>query len=229
MKMTVLKTFCLALLCGCIGCSTGDDEGDGYKYPQMVAELCDVHTTEPKELGYAVTDSDERLTFSYTVYAPWATERETRYRALLYYNKVEHSPGFHVTVQAINAKRALILTPKTPEEAKEWYGSRDPLSLATAWFAKNGKYLNLCLDIKSGSSGSEDAGHSLGIVCEKTDRTDGRDTYHYRLCHGQNGVPAYYTVSQYVSIPTEEMRSGDIITLEIPTWEGTVTKEFIKP
>lgn len=229
MKMTVLKILCLALACLCMSCTASDDDGDGYKYPQLVAELCDVYTTEPKELGYAVTDSDERLTFSYHVYAPWAMEKETCYRALLYYNKVEHSPNVHATTQAISAKPALVLIPKTPEEAKDWYDNRDPLSLATAWFAKNGKHLNLCLDIKSGSTDSEDTRQSLGIVCEETDKAESGDRYHYRICHAQNNVPAYYTVSQYASIPTADLKSGDIITLEIPTWKGIVKKEFIKP
>lgn len=83
MKVMVLKTLCLALACLCMSCTASDDDGDGYKYPQLVAELCDVYTTEPKELGYAVTDSDERLTFSYHVHAPW--QRRERHATAPYY------------------------------------------------------------------------------------------------------------------------------------------------
>lgn len=225
MKVTVRNIFSVITLCLCMACSVSDDDGEGYDYPRMVAEMCDVHTTAAGVIAHATNDSDQRLSFTAPLSASWAEEKESDYRALLYYNKVDNG----TTVQPLRAQRALVLTPKTPEDAKEWYENRDPLALATAWFAKNGKYLNLCLDIKNGSTDSDDAFHTIGLVCENTTTSDNGATYHYRLCHAQNDVPAYYTVSYYASIPTGEMQSGDIITLEIDTWSGVLKKEFVKP
>lgn len=225
MKVTVRNILCLAMLYLCMSCTLTDDDGDDYEYTGLVAEMCDVHTSEARQLVAATTDTDTRLSFAEPLNVSWAKEQDTDYRALLYYNKENNGN----TVRPIRAQQALILTPKTMEDAKDWYDNRDPVSLATAWFAKNGKYLNLCIDFKSGSADSEDARQTVGIVCEKVTTSATGNRYHYRLCHAQNGVPTYYTVSQYASIPTEEIQSGDVITLDIQTWDGVLTKDFIKP
>ena len=193
-----------------MSCTLTDDYGDDYEYTGLVAEMCDVHTSEARQLVAATTDTDTRLSFAEPLNVSWAKEQDTDYRALLYYNKENNGN----TVRPIRAQQALILTPKTMEDAKDWY---------------HVKYLNLCIDFKSGSADSEDARQTVGIVCEKITASPTGNRYHYRLCHAQNGVPTYYTVSQYASIPTGEIQSGDVITLDIQTWDGVLTKDFIKP
>lgn len=200
------------------GCS--DDKGD-YEYATLTAEMADVNSAEAKHIVSALTDDDRRLTFSNTVNASWATTPDSTYRALIYYNKEDGD-----AVRMVSIQQALYLRPRTLKEAEKWSGDHDPLSLEALWLSKNGRYLNMRLGVKTGTPSDDTQRHTIGVVCD-TITSDGHH-YHYRLCHAQNNIPAYYTVTTYASIPIADIASGDTISLVVPTWEGERRSEGVK-
>ena len=97
----------------------------------------------------------------------------------------------------------------------------DPVGFESLWMSKNGSYINLSLLLKSGKTEVDDALHALGIVSHGTTTgADRRRTLHLTLYHDQGGVPAYYTVQQYVSIPTQLLEEADTVELTLNTYNG---------
>lgn len=219
----MLKTIValVAVMAMLVSCSNDDDD---YGYAEMTAEICDVYTSSAKTLAYAIADDDSRLNFQTTLAASWATKTDTVYRALLYYNKV-HDEAF---VQPVAAERVMFLAPVAATEEKEWMDVMDPLSLDAAWYAKNGRYLNLRLSVKSGNTEDDKQKQSLGLVCDTVMTSAQGRKYCYRLCHAQNDVPTYYTVEVFASVPTDDVLKGDTLSLTVPTWGGVVVKNYIK-
>lgn len=189
----------------------------------MTAEMCLATTGDAKKLISATTDSDAKLVFSQQLTASWAQKADSVYRTLIYYNKVSD-----YSVKPIRAVQVLVLTPRTPVEAKSWTNEADPLDLTSSWFAKNGKYLNLQLAIKSGSSDEPTLSQSLGLVCDTTIVSSKGKRQYCHLCHNQNNVPTYYTVDVYASIPTDGLVQGDTLTVTFPLWHGSVQKDYVK-
>lgn len=218
LKTIVALVAAMAML---VSCSNDDDD---YGYAEMTAEICDVYTSSAKTLAYAIADDDSRLNFQTTLAASWATKTDTVYRALLYYNKV-HDEAF---VQPVAAERVMFLAPVNATEEKEWMDVMDPLSLDAAWYAKNGRYLNLRLSVKSGNTEDDKQKQSLGLVCDTVMTSPQGRKYCYRLCHAQNDVPTYYTVEVFASVPTDDVGKGDTVSLTVPTWGGVVVKNYIK-
>lgn len=201
-------------------CSSDEEE---YEYAQLTAEMCDAYSAEAKQLAYAVTDSDVKLMFSKPLAASWVSKGDSVYRSLIYYNKVSGSDA----VMPVKAEKVFMLKPRSLKDAKDWADNADPVGYTSGWMARNGKFLNMQLTLKSGSTSDDTQKHSLGVVCDTVVTSAGGMRYYYRLAHGQNGVPAYYSVDLYVSIPTGEMHRGDTLTITIPTWTSTVRKDFI--
>ena len=97
----------------------------------------------------------------------------------------------------------------------------DPVGFESLWMSKNKSYINLSLLLKSCKTEADDALHALGIVSHGTTTdADRRRTLHLTLYHDQGGVPAYYTVQQYVSIPTQLLEEADTVELTLNTYNG---------
>lgn len=219
-RNSILVAIAVAMASLFASCSSSDDD---FKYAQMVAEMCDAYSSPAKSLVYAVADDDRRIDFESSLPASWATKSDTLYRAILYYNKVEGS----TKVRPLTAERVFVLNP-VPLSESQAKDERDPLALRAAWYAKNGKYLNLQLAVKAGAVDDDATRQTLGMVCDTIMRSAAGDRYYYRIVHNQNGVPAFYSVDVYASVPTSQLQKGDTLTLTVPTWEGVQNKNYIK-
>lgn len=203
--------------------SCSDD--DSSPYTNLTAEICDLHTAASKVADGGVTDSGQTLRFLTPLPVAWATTADSTYRALLYYNKVSESEA----VQPLRADRVLVLQPTPADKAKEWSQNRDPLALGTIWLAKDRRYLNMQISVKSGTADESTARHTIGLVADTVTVGDGgQRNFHYRLCHAQNGIPAFYSVEAYLSIPLSDLSSRDTLTLTLRTWEDNVTLMYVK-
>ena len=85
-----MKHFGLALTTLLFAACTADnyDTGDG-KYSYLRADFVEAHTVASGKIDYAITDDGDSVRLNPVVSASWATKRDSIYRALLYYNKVE--------------------------------------------------------------------------------------------------------------------------------------------
>lgn len=183
----------------------------------LTVEMCCLKPVDVKTVASCVLDDDREVKFVRPVNVSWATRVDTLYRAILYYNN-EHDGRADV----LSVKRILTLAPVSPEDTARVV-KEDPLSLVTAWYARNGKFLNLCLGIKTGAA-DDDQAHRVSLVADSL----APHRRYYRLCHDQNGIPAYYTVETYISVPVENIPQGDTITLTVPTEKGLLRRDLVK-
>ena len=172
------------------------DAGDGPN-SYLTADLVLLHTSQDKSVRSALLDDGTTLQFSNPFVQDWLPRPDSVYRALLYSDK---------TVAASEDMETL---------------RTDPVGFESLWMSKNKSYINLSLLLKSGKTEADDALHALGIVSHGTTTdADRRRTLHLTLYHDQGGVPAYYTVQQYVSIPTQLLEKADTVELTLNTYNG---------
>ena len=203
-------------------CTTEDYEtGDG-EYSYLRADFAEVHTIGEKKVGNARTDDGDSLVLQPPIDCSWATTPDSTYRALLYYSR---EPGKNLEVKGFSAVQVLVL--RTTELKEGATPPTDPLTLESAWLSPNGKYLNLGMYVKTGQSDAKDAYQTLGMVRDTTITSeDGIKVHHLRLVHNQRGVPEYYSSRIYTSTPLAPFAKGDMLRVEVNTYDGTVVKMF---
>ena len=65
------------------------------------------------------------------------------------------------------------------------------------------------------------------MVCDSVGvAPNGHRVLYLRMTHSQNGVPQYYSVRSYLSIPLQALSTGTIIYLRIRDYQGWITKNF---
>ncbi len=102
----------------------------------------------------------------------------------------------------------------------------DPVKFESMWISANGKYLNLGLYLKNGSTQGDSLHHTVGMIREsETTDGDGKRTVSLRLYHDQGGVPEYYSSRYYVSVPCKEI-DADSVVVTINTYNGAVERRF---
>lgn len=112
-----------------------------------------------------------------------------------------------------------------PEDVKDMTDA--PLGVESVWKAKNGKYVNVALLLKTGKMDDSSQGQAIALVCDSfSDTEDGRKVAELRFVHDQGGVPQYYTSRVYVSIPMAEFSDVDKIDITFNTYNGTVRKSL---
>lgn len=201
------------------------DAGDGPN-SYLTADLVLLHTSQDKSVRSALLDDGTTLQFSNPFVQDWLIRPDSVYRALLYYDKtVAASDAAASNPTATSIVRARSVRPVSvlrPVEAEDMETLRtDPVGFESIWMSKNKSYINLSLLLKSGKAEADDALHALGIVSHGTTTdADRRRTLHLTLYHDQGGVPAYYTVQQYVSIPTQLLEEADTVELTLNTYNG---------
>ena len=194
------------------------DKGDS-EYSLMRADFVEAFVDNDKQVGYVVTDDDERLQLTAPYTAQWIQRSDTTYRAVLYYNKVGEK------AEAIALSRVSTTQIRKPGEFKSG-DKTDPLGMESVWLSGNRKYLNLCLILKTGAVEDEKVTQTLGIIGDTIVADDGgRRTYQLRVFHNQGGVPEYYSQRVYFSVPLEELEV-DSLRLSINTYKGVVSKGF---
>ena len=221
LKVNAGRAFAFALLAilGMLSSCSNDEETDisGIK-----AEMCLLETDLMAKVKSAVTDADEQLTFSSPVKVTWAEKADSIYRALLYY-RMEGGKAV-----PMSAKQVLVLLPKTKEQLKKQLDAKDPVTFVSGWMAKNGSFINLTVDIKTGTKEGSESRHSVALLEDTVCISTTGKNFHYRLLHSRNGVPEYYTVRTYFSIPASKISSGDTISIDIPGYQGIMRKVYIK-
>ncbi len=227
-RKTTAACFLLLILsafyCGCT--SEAYDTGDG-SLSYMRADFVEAQTDVNAMVVSATLDDGTTLSLAPSAKADWITTKDTVYRALLYYNKVEDKS----TVASIAISQVLVPNVVSGKNITAVYPA-DPVSLETVWMSKNKRYLNLGVYIKIGSKNGSFGTQSLGFLHYDTiEQEDGSRLYRLRLVHNQNGVPEYYSTQVYMSIPLYRLpfhiQEGDKVEIDVNTYAaGYVSKTF---
>lgn len=209
----LIAAACLAAACQNDGYETGDG-----RYSYLRADLVEAHTAQAGTITTATTDDGESLTLSSPLSVSWANKADTTYRAMLYYSRAD---GTSTTVQAHTIAAVAVCRPRQAATFDSIV--TDPVTFQSIWTGADGRYVNLALDLKTGTADTQDARQTVGIVLDSTvTRADGRTVACLRLYHDQGDVPEYYSSRTYMSIPTANI-PADSAALTIVTYKGTVT------
>ena len=202
------------------------DSGDGTN-SYLTADLVLLRTAPDKSVRSVQLDDGSELRLSNPFAKDWIERPDTVYRALLYYDQKTASAdavaGTNPTSTPVVRARSVLPVPVLRISAAADVDNMltDPVGLESMWVSKNGSYLNLSLLLKSGKAEGDTSLHTLGVVSNGTTTdADGHRTLHLTLYHDQGGVPEYYTVQQYVSIPTPLLKDADTVELTLNTYNG---------
>lgn len=205
------------------------DSGDGTN-SYLTADLVLLRTAPDKSVRSAQLDDGTELRLSNPFAKDWIERPDTVYRALLYYDQKTASadavagtnPTSIPVVRARSVRPVPVLRISAAADVDNIL--TDPVGFESMWVSKNGSYLNLSLLLKSGKAEGDTSLHTLGVVSNGiTTDVAGRRTLHLTLYHDQGGVPEYYTVQQYVSIPTQLLKDADTVELTVNTYNGIKT------
>ncbi|MCR4917245.1 MAG: hypothetical protein K6A96_15980 [Prevotella sp.] len=190
------------------------EKGEG-EYSLLTAELVEAYVDNDKHVSHVVTDQGEHLILTSPLTAQWIETPDTMYRALLYYDQVEEGKAEPRSFGWVGVL--------TPRDSIKGGMKSDPLYTESMWVAKNHKYLNLRLRLLTGSTDDEKARHSIGLMKDASSSTPG----HARmvLYHDQGGMPEYYSMVTYASIPLDSIKA-DTLTIVVKTYNGEVNRTF---
>ncbi len=221
-----MKKILLLCLCGLFfGCTTEEYESGDGELSYLRADFVMAYADANKNISSAVTDEGEQLSWKKNFAPKWAEKADTTYRALLYYNKVEGEVD-PVSIVSVSVPRIR----KTSDVKDKVY--TDPVTFESAWKSVNNRFLNLGLQLKTGTPTVIDAKQVIGMLCDTIiQREDGSKDISLRLYHHQNNVPEYYSASLYLSIPFDQLpcdiTRGDVVSITLNTYKGEVRKEFV--
>ena len=216
MRNTMAAFAALAVFSACQNDSY--DTGQG-SYSLTQADFVEAHTSALGLVDRVETDDGQTFSLAQPQKTAWASVTDTVYRALLYYEKANDS-----AVRAVSISQVPTLHPTAlkPEETL----CTDPVKFESMWVSANGKYLNLGLYLKNGSTQDDSLHHTVGMIREsETTSADGKRTVCLRLYHNQGGVPEYYSSRYYLSVPCKEI-DADSVVVAINTYNGTVERRF---
>ncbi len=220
MKKILLVTICcLAALTAC----TIDtyEKGDG-EYSNVQGDFALLHANSAKMIDYVELDDGERLNLKEPMAKQWVNKADTFYRSVLFYKK---NGDLIEVVSAVQVSEMNILSADTLKKRKIEVKT-DPLKLESVWVSKNKQYMNASIYLKTGSTTDETAIHLLGLVADSLYRNaDNSIVLCLRLLHDQGGMPEYYSVNTYFSLPLRSL-PVDSIRLTVNTYEGEVTKSL---
>ncbi len=223
-KLILTALFPLLLACS----NDPYDSGDGA-LSLMRADFVEASTDASSRLVSMATDDGDVLAVTPAAKVSWVERPDTVYRALAYYNRHEASNGAH-TAELLGLTQVLV--PEVVDASR--LGDKDkadPVAFWSAWKSRNGKYINLDLDVKTGKADGKDIQQYIGISCEASaSEATGKRRFALKLLHDRNGSPEYYSSKLYVSIPLsslpQPLSEGDEVVISILTYKGTVVKTF---
>lgn len=191
------------------------DEGTGT-YSLTQADFVEAHANGSKLMDYVLTDDGDSLSLTSAQSVSWMQQKDTLYRALLYYNKVGATQAEKVALSYVYTLQA-----KSTKSYKDNIGT-DPADYESGWMSKNRRYLNFGLLFKAGYSDKDVTGQSIGLACDSIHQNaDGTKTAYYLFLHGQNSVPEYFTVKTYISVPVSSI-GADSVVFTIHTYQKGV-------
>ena len=200
-------------------CETDSYEKGEGRYSLMQADMGEVTTNGERQAVAFTTDDGDSYTLTSPVTAQWIQTADTAYRAVIYYNKVE-------TGQAELLGMVSVPTMKPVEQWRFKEQPQDPVGFESAWLAKNKRYINLGLLFKSGYVDEAMGTHLVSIAQDTVYvNADQTRTAYYRLLHGQNNTPEYFTNRHYLSILLPE-ELPDTASVSIVTYTGIVERRF---
>lgn len=205
------------------------DTGDG-SLSYMRADFVKAFADHDGKFTAAITDDDLSLTLQPAIAAGWSAP-DTVCRALLYYDAAQLSESAReAAVRPVAIGR--VIMPKVIDRQAVAAGlPTDPVVMETAWRSKNRKYINLGLQLKTGTTDGDVAAQAIGWVYTGSTTLDGGAQRHsFMLAHSQNGVPQYYSTPLYVSLSLDELPvklgDGDEIEVSVNTYKGVVSRTF---
>ena len=205
------------------------DTGDG-SLSYMRADFVKAFADHDGKFTAAITDDDLSLTLQPAIAAGWSAP-DTVCRALLYYDAAQlPESAVEATVRPVAIGR--VIMPKVIDRQALATGlPTDPVVMETAWRSNNHKYINLGLQLKTGTTDGNVAAQAIGWVYTGSTTLDGGAQRHsFMLAHSQNGVPQYYSTPLYVSLSLDELPvtpgDGDEIEVSVNTYKGVVSRTF---
>lgn len=223
-RLALLAVATVLTACGTDTYDTGDGALSG-----MRADFVEAQTDAYANMVSIETDDGERLELTTPVAMEWASRPDTVYRALFYYSLADGNDG---QAEAEPMAVQQVLVPEITPAGDIADGVKtDPVTLETAWLSSNGRYINLGVIIKTGTADGSQGTQTVGIVYDGTETTaDGKKLIRLRLYHDQAGVPEYYSADAYVSIAVSRLpgqpTEGDTVSIDVETYDGTVTRTF---
>lgn len=194
------------------------DKGEG-RYSLMRAEFAEAHVNAARQVDYIVTDDDVRLPLASTVSASNVPTADSLYRCMLYYNKVETDGQ-----QRADVLNMTFVPCPSPKLASAMEVITDPVKFESLWRSKNGRYVNMGLQLLTGTTDDTTAIHQLAVVADTLiQHPDSTRSLHLRLHHNQNGMPEYYSTKVYLSLPADRL-PADTIHFSINTYQGLIEK-----
>lgn len=219
------------------------DSGDG-KWSYLRSDFAEVCTDAQSRMSSFTTDEQLSLQVEGTPKVSWMTTPDSTYRALVYYaapgSSSASGPSSFSSSSASFTERSAqnlasapvkvftvnnVLCPKIKRLQTLAPLKTDPVSFVALWLSANRKYVNITFDVKTGSSGSDADGQSIGaVLTDMTRNADGTLTAHITFCHDQGNVPQYYSSRQYASLAVAQMQDADSASIVINSYKGQVVK-----
>lgn len=219
------------------------DSGDG-KLSYLRSDFVEACTDAQSRMSSFTTDEQLSLLVEGTPKVSWMTTPDSTYRALVYYAAPSSSsalgPSSSSSSSASFTERSAqnlasapvkvfivnnVLCPKIKRLQTSAPPKTDPVSFVALWLSANRKYVNITFDVKTGSSGSDADGQSIGaVLTDMTRNADGTLTAHITFCHDQGNVPQYYSSRQYASLAVAQMQDADSASIVINSYKGKVVK-----
>lgn len=219
------------------------DSGDG-KWSYLRSDFAEVCTDAQSRMSSFTTDEQLSLQVEGTPKVSWMTTPDSTYRALVYYaapgSSSASGPSSSSSSSASFTERSAqnlasapvkvftvnnVLCPKIKRLQTLAPLKTDPVSFVALWLSANRKYVNITFDVKTGSSGSDADGQSIGaVLTDMTRNADGTLTAHLTFCHDQGNVPQYYSSRQYASLAVAQMQDADSASIVINSYKGKVVK-----
>lgn len=221
--MHVLKSYIILTLLAVVALSACTNEAydsGNTSLSYLKAEMVDMRVKNESVISI-ITDADESLQFQEGLKVSEKMARpDTTYRMMLYYNKVENQP-----IRIVSNTMAGLFNPMYYKVDNI---ATDPVTLTSAWLSPNGKYINIVLGLKTGTSDAVDARQKLYMACVLQEQMpSGNWHYVMRIGHDQGQVPEYYTVTSYTSLSTDDFFVGDQVDILVNTYNGEVTRTFV--
>lgn len=220
-KFTLVLAAVLAAILVPAACTQEPGDSGDSPYEGVTAELCEAHTdAESRLCGFTTDDGAD-----YAVdpcRAKWAERPDTTYRVALYYRRaVTAATSGKPRAEVVRADGVLTVPPR--EVKADAKPKTDPVGFESLWLARTGRYLNLSILISAGYTADNKGSHLISLDdLGTTTSADGRRTAHWRLGHDAQGLPAYFTVKAYISVPLAGI-AADSATIELPTASGPLT------
>jgi hypothetical protein len=203
----------LSILVGMLitGCTIDAyDKGEG-EYSKLTADFVMAQVESDKSVTRVFTDRGETLVMDPSITAKWIEKGDTTYRALLYYNIVREG-----VAQPVSISRVGVIQPRDSIKGDM---KTDPLYIESVWMSRNRQHLNIRLRLLTGSTDDDKAVHALGLLRDTiaSSASDQRMT----LYHDQGGMPEYYSVVTFASIPLSGI-TADSISISVNTYDKGV-------